>query len=209
MNALEEIDADAVALLVHELNTPLSSLRLLLGTLVDRVTARRFERQLSRIDAALLNAVGDARLGGSLLLRVSEVDLVALAARVVEDAGLLEPPREVTLEVRGAPPTARADRTRLEQALANLVHNAFKYSVAGAPVHVRVVSLIGRVRLEVEDAGPTTEAMPDRGSLRPGGGAGLGLGFVRAVVEAHGGKLTAWRAEAGGSVVGFEIPQIG
>jgi len=93
-----------------------------------------------------------------------------------------------------------ADGTRLEQVAANLLDNAVKYTPTGGRVDVRARTEGGTAQLVVRDTGPGIPAdeLPrifDRlfrgDSSRAERGLGLGLSLVKAIVEAHGGTVTA------------------
>jgi signal transduction histidine kinase len=121
----------------------------------------------------------------------------------------------VTLEVPRHLPV-QADPVRLRQVLDNLLSNAVKYTPAGGTVTVRA-RLDGDVRLDVADTGIGVPAgeyehLFDRffrasNAVRHGTkGTGLGLAITNAIVEAHGGHVSAAPAPAGGSVFTVVLP---
>ncbi|MFV1959961.1 MAG: sensor histidine kinase, partial [Planctomycetota bacterium] len=117
--------------------------------------------------------------------------------------------------------TVRADAGRLRQALANLVDNALKYGGhgigdQGITVTLRARGNEGEVCLVVEDEGPgiPAEDLPRifdrlyRGDRsRHERGLGLGLGFVRAIAEAHGGSVEVESTPGRGSVFTLRLPR--
>jgi two-component system phosphate regulon sensor histidine kinase PhoR len=114
----------------------------------------------------------------------------------------------------------RGDGERLGQALLNLLHNAVKFSPAGAEVVVRVVAGEHEAIVTVVDHGPgiPRTALPrvferfykgDRARTRGVGGTGLGLSIARHVVEAHGGRIWVASEEGSGSTFGFAVPLAG
>ncbi|MBI3491420.1 MAG: GHKL domain-containing protein [Acidobacteria bacterium] len=107
------------------------------------------------------------------------------------------------------------DRTRLEQVAANLLDNAIKYTPARGEVHVEIRRDADAAVLEVRDTGQGIPAdeLPrifDRlfrgDASRTERGLGLGLSLVKAVVEAHGGKVEASSEPGKGSVFTVNLP---
>jgi signal transduction histidine kinase len=146
-------------------------------------------------------------------LMPAEVDLDVLTEELMAKASALAP-RDWRLEAVG---TGRltADRQRLTQAVMNLARNAAEHTSPGAPIRLGSALRDGRAELWVSDSGPGVE--PDerarifarfargRGARRSEG-AGLGLAIVRAVAEAHGGRVTVGESPAGGARFLIELP---
>ncbi|WP_437541156.1 AAA family ATPase [Sorangium sp. So ce367] len=215
----------------HELNTPLTSLKIqahLLARLLPRY--RRAEVAPERIDAALqLLDRQIARLGhlvnelldvtrlnaGRLALAPAPVDLAALASEVVErmsqqlaDARC---PIQLDLDERVV---GDWDASRMEQVLINLLSNAMKYG-AGRPVLVGVRRQAHRALLVVRDQGIGI-AEADQGriferferavSVRNFGGLGLGLYITRSIVASHGGTIRVESKPGAGATFVVELP---
>jgi len=107
------------------------------------------------------------------------------------------------------------DRVRLEQVAANLLDNAIKYTQPGGRVTASVRPADGRVELVVEDsgAGIPADELPRiwqrlfRGDRsRTERGLGLGLSFVKAIVEAHGGSVGVVSEPGRGSTFTISLP---
>ena len=207
----------------HELRTPLALLRAELELALRRPRSRaeyvaairsasEETERLSRLaeDLLLIARVDEGRLpirreelhGRELLDRVRE----RFAARAAE----LERPLTV---VDGADVVFDADPVRLEQALGNLVDNAFIH--ARGDVALSASRINGVVELHVTDGGPGlpagfAERAFDRFSrpddAREGGGAGLGLAIVDLIARAHGGIARVGPAPSGGVDVCIVIP---
>ncbi len=113
----------------------------------------------------------------------------------------------------------RADDDRLRQVFINLLDNARKHTPAGKAIRLKAWVEAGQVRVEVRDegAGIAPEALPhifdrfyrvDDARARAQGGSGLGLAIARAIVDAHGGTLTATSAVGVGSAFCAILPAI-
>ncbi|MCX4675681.1 HAMP domain-containing histidine kinase [Streptomyces sp. NBC_01433] len=123
------------------------------------------------------------------------------------------------LELPDAPTTVRADPTRIQQVLVNLLANARTHTPPGTTVTVRVRAAsadVPRVTLEVQDDGPGIPAdlLPhvferfargDASRSRGAGSTGLGLAIVQAVVAAHGGRVEV-RSDPGRTVFAVQLP---
>jgi signal transduction histidine kinase len=109
------------------------------------------------------------------------------------------------------------DPDRLEQALQNLAANALRHTPDGGEIVLEAANADGGVRLRVRDSGPgiAPEHLPlifDRfykadASRKAAGGSGLGLSIVKAIVERHGGSITAFND--GGAVFEIALPSTG
>jgi two-component system sensor histidine kinase KdpD len=112
-------------------------------------------------------------------------------------------------------PLVEFDDVLLERVLCNLLENAAKYSPAGEPIEVRGFINQKLACISVLDHGPgfpagQTESlfhMFTRGEIESSTlGVGLGLAICRAIIEAHGGTITAINQEHGGACVTLCLP---
>jgi signal transduction histidine kinase len=136
-------------------------------------------------------------------------DAVNLYAHVAEDKGL-------GLESRAAPGVCvSADRNRMRQVVANLLDNAIKYTPSGGRVEMHTALDGAEAVLTVTDTGAGIPAgeLPRiwerlyRGDAsRSERGLGLGLSLVKAIVEAHGGRVEAASAPGQGSTFVVRLP---
>jgi signal transduction histidine kinase len=104
-------------------------------------------------------------------------------------------------EVEAGAEIVTGDPDRLEQALQNLAANALRHTPDGGTIALTATPAGDRVRLTIRDSGPgiPPEHLPlifDRfykadAARRAASGSGLGLSIVKAIVERHGGAVTA------------------
>jgi two-component system OmpR family sensor kinase len=212
----------------HELRTPLASIRgyaelFRIGAArrpEDTEKAmRRIEEEAQRMGVLVEDLLMLARLDEVHDAEREPVDVGALAGDAVDDARATAPDREIFLEadddvvVSGEP-------DRLRQVLANLLRNALVHTPPGTPIEVRVARTAEGARLEVRDYGPGLptehpEHLFERfwraegGRERGRGGSGLGLAIVAAIVDAHGGRVSAASPPGGGALFAIVLPVTG
>jgi signal transduction histidine kinase len=221
--------ADFLAVLSHELRNPLAPIRNSLYLLArpgagPEQVARALEvldrqtRHLTRLVDDLLDVTRIER--GKVELQRSRLDLREVVRKTTDDLRSTFEQRAVTLRVQepAGPAWVDGDAVRLEQALANLLQNAAKFTPAGGAVTVTLSAAGGRARLSVRDTGegmdpqqiermfePFTQAA--QGAARTRGGLGLGLALVKGFVELHGGSVRASSAGPGrGAEFVVELP---
>jgi two-component system, OmpR family, sensor kinase len=113
--------------------------------------------------------------------------------------------------------TVPADADRVAQVVSNLVRNAVEHTRPDGLVVLDVQAADGGLELAVSDDGPGIAPehrdlvfdrfhRTDTGRARTGGGMGLGLAIARAIVESHGGTISAGTAVVGGARIAFRLP---
>ena len=225
IDALTEELQSANDNLAHELRTPLARIRGNLETFhdhIDNPKAREAAaRGLEEIDRAadLVQTILTTRAGEhrALKLHLEIVDLKELLTDLHDlyKAAADERGLDFTLE---APATCWVllDRQRVNQAVANLLDNAFAYTPRGGMVSLALNMRGDQVRISVRDTGPgLTPADQDkiwqrymRGSASSAStpGMGLGLSLVRALAHAHNGSSGCGNRDEGGSEFWIELP---
>lgn len=207
----DALQDERLAILVHEVRSPVAALSAIAETV--RATAVDDDTRAELIGLVLAACRGIERLVGDLDLasvrreRVEVVPLVANAVAAARLRGL-----EVEMATVGGAPVVDGDPTRLRQALDNVLANALTHA-GGSDVLVTVGRVKSAVEIAVADrGGGIPESEHDR-VLEPGvrlddskPGSGLGLAVTRAVVEAHGGRVSIRATEGGGATLVISLP---
>jgi signal transduction histidine kinase len=215
----------------HELRTPIATLRGYLEsarahwTDAPPATLRHdlevMERETTRLqrlvdDLFTLTRAEVARLD----MRPAATDVGALAQSVAETVAPLawrSNRVEVVAEAAADTPLAWVDEARLEQVIANLVHNGVRHTPPGGIVSLWVEGAQEGVRLQVRDTGEgiAAEDLPriwdrfyraDATRLRPESGSGLGLALVKELTEAMGGSVAVESVVGQGSCFTLRLP---
>jgi len=233
LQAVETTRRRLLADLAHEMRTPLATLDAYLEAIEDgvavmdqetvallRAQTARLGRLTEDVTAVSRAEEGQLDLHPIVLSADQVIDRAAAAARERFDA------KGVTLATDTAPRSGRvaADPERMDQVLGNLLDNALRHTPAGGTVALAAQhggdSESGGVEFVVSDSG---EGIPaehlahvferfyrvDRARDRAHGGSGIGLAITKALVEAHGGTVTASSAGLGhGAVFTVRLPAI-
>ena len=216
-----------LAMLGHELRNPLSAISAAIEVLNRvpgdsevavnaRAIAARQTRHLAHMMDDLLD-VGRV-ISGKVLLARRPVELAALARRVASTFEVTgeSDGHEMRFDLHEA--WIDADATRIEQVLANLLTNAFKYTPKGTDVRIAVTHDGADALLTVRDNGPgIPPALLPRvfdlfvqGARTPDrrvGGLGIGLTLARRLVELHGGTIAA-ESSPEGSTFKIRLPVV-
>jgi two-component system, OmpR family, sensor kinase len=143
------------------------------------------------------------------------VDLSAIAAEAAREASSLSSEHPLSLDLPG-PVIVSGVEDDLHRLAGNLIENALIHTPAGTPVTVSVRREGSDAVLEVADRGPGVPvSMRERvferfarggGDAAPQGSSGLGLAIVRAVADAHHGRVSLSDAEGGGARFVITLP---
>jgi len=205
----------------HELRTPLTSLRTNMEVAARLEELDPAERQVLISDVTtqmdeLVALVGDmAELARgeqpeptSAPVRLDQIVLEAVGVATTHGRS-----REVTFDARIAPTWVSGSSARIGRAVDNLLDNALKWSPDGGVIEVACSG----GTLIVRDHGPGVDESDvphifDRFYRAPGArgrpGSGLGLAIVAQVARDEGGSVDVYRAEGGGAVFRFSLPEV-
>jgi two-component system sensor histidine kinase FlrB len=206
------------ATLAHQLRTPLAGALLYASQLAQPGLAENEKRRFAGEVVLRLREL-EAFIQGTLDFASGRsewrapVDLVAVVADACQ---LIAPQAEragVALEASGLPAgvVLQSSRVALLSALLNLLDNAILACSRGGRVAIALRSLPGQVLLSVSDDGCGMDAATRARLFQPyfttrGDGHGLGLAYVKNVVEAHGGSVSVESQAGGGSVFTLALP---
>ena len=229
--ASEEKMRQFVADASHELRTPLAAVRgyaelYRQGAVTEPEdisgTMRRIEDESIRMGGLVNDLLVLTRLDSQRPLERGPVDLTVLAADAVQDARALDPTRQVRLIGLSGdlePTVMDGDEARLRQVVTNLVGNAVNHTPAGTAIEIAVGNgAPGRSRIEVRDHGPGVDPVKARKVFErfyradpsrvrgAGGGNGLGLAIVAAIVGAHHGLVGVGLTPGGGATFVVDLP---
>ena len=200
-----------LAAISHDLNTPLTRLRLLAEDLADRRQREQVLSDINEMEVMIRSSLDFARDESHQEPTVS-VDIASLLISLcdtVSDAGQ-------TARYRGPNHAFLSCRPgALRRALANLVDNGCKY---GLEVAVDLAVLDKAVEIRITDRGPGIPEQDREKAFAPfqrletsrnrlTGGTGLGLSIARDIIRSHGGDIRLENGRDGGLIVTVRLPQ--
>jgi signal transduction histidine kinase/chemotaxis methyl-accepting protein methylase/outer membrane murein-binding lipoprotein Lpp len=223
--------SEFLVVLAHELRNPLAPLRNGIEIMKSlpaadpragraRELVERQARTLARLVDDLLDTARINR--GQVQLRRETLDLQLIVMRAAETArdAIDSRRHRLTVSLPAETLDVVGDATRLEQVLANLLHNAAKYTPEGGDITVSAAKTNGggapeEVTVSIRDTGigMSEEMLPrvfdlfvqaDRSLAHTQGGLGIGLSLVRSLIELHGGRVAA-RSEGLGKGSEFSV----
>ena len=224
----DELKNTLLSVISHELKTPVSIIKGYAGTLVrqdanwDKETLTEglsvIEEEADKLNELINNLLDASRLQAvGLQLQFAYLDLPSMTEKAVEKFRNQTEHHTFSVDFPPDFPPVRGDFERIREVLSNLIGNAIKYSPDGGLIRVGGWVVEDEVHVFVSDEGigiPATEqdrifdrfARVDNSLTRQMPGAGLGLFLVKAVIEAHGGRVWVESRPGQGSTFHFTLP---
>jgi signal transduction histidine kinase len=232
LRRLDEMKADFVSMLVHDLRTPMTGIlgsseiieELLLGEVDERIMnlVRIIPKESKRLIDLINNILDFYRLEDTgIKVAPAPLAVETLLREAYEGAKVIADKQKVEFAVTVEPglPMVKGDEAKLLQVLSNLVGNALKFTPDGGEVTISAQAADGMVAISISDTGvgiPQDE-IPHlfekfktfrTASDRRVRGSGLGLYIARAIVEAHGGTISVESEQGKGSTFVFTVPAV-
>jgi PAS domain S-box-containing protein len=231
LQAADQQKDEFLAMLAHELRNPLATIRNATELMARKMSddsdlasaCAMVERQSEQLTHLVDDLTDVSRIArGRITLTREPLELANVLELAIESVEpvfrdknhrLTVAPLDRSLYVVG-------DRSRLVQALANLLHNAAKYTDPGGDIRVDMEQQAGRIQVQIRDNGCGMSAdllthmfelftQGERTLNRSNGGLGVGLYVVQRLIEMHGGMVSASSDGAGaGATFLVDLPRI-
>src|SRR5690606_8294851 len=222
----EQRKNDFVAMVSHEMKTPLTSILLYTQLLMknarkneDRTGLQmgsRMEAHIKKMILMVQDYLSLARIEeGKIELRQERFDLCPLLEEIVQDAQLLSARHQITLTGCNMI-SLIGEREKIGMLLINLVNNAIKYSPSAGSIHIECQQCGGAMRIAVRDEGIGISKVDQKKlfqrfyrvtneKARNIAGFGIGLYLVAEILRYHGSAIEVESREGEGSTFSFEL----
>ena len=224
----EQARIDMIAIINHELRSPLTSMRLYIqraaalsakmdGKNIMRELLEKADAQITSMQILTENYLDFSVIeNGKIRLEVEDLDLVPFLNYVISGYRDRNPEYHFNLRTP-AELIVRADKGKIAQVFINLLDNAIKYSLPGTTISVIGLKQSGHIMIAVKDEGkgiktPDLIKLFDRffrteeSRVGNAGGYGIGLYLVKRIIYAHKGQLAVTSCPMIGSEFYFTLP---
>ncbi len=227
---ISEMKTDFINNMTHEFKTPIATISLATDSIVNPKVAGKPEkvarfvniikqenrRMNEQVEKVLQIAQLDKR---DFSLKMAELNLHELIRNAVENISLQVEKRggKIEMDLRAVRPLIRADATHVANIIHNLLDNANKYSPEKPEIYIATRNRSGGVEIVVKDKGMGMSKEAQRhifdkfyrihtGDRHDVKGFGLGLAYVKAIVEAHKGHIRVDSKPGKGSTFTLFLP---
>jgi signal transduction histidine kinase len=230
LSELNQLKADFIANISHELRTPMTHIVGYIDLLADDTfgplskeqrdameTLRNASQRLNNLIDDLIQYSDSSR--GGISLNIQTITIRDCVQDMLSRLTAKSQKGNVRIEVHLPPdlPPVRADSRKITWVIFQLVDNGIKFTPSGGKVSIRAGRSSDRVWVTIEDTGIGIPAgrmgelftpfhQLDGSSTRRHGGTGMGLHLSRQIVDAHGSKLTVQSKEGSGTRLLFDLP---
>ena len=227
---LSEIKNDFISNMTHEFKTPISTISLACEVLNDKTVEKSPQRidnyikmindENKRLSLLVENILQTAILDkGELKLKIQSIDIHSLIEQTIANIKLQVENKngEITTELSATSPIINADRVHITNIIFNLIDNALKYSIEKPKIKISTHSDETGIFISVQDNGIgiskenqkrifDTMYRVSTGNIHTVKGFGLGLSYVKVVVEKHGGSISVESEPGKGSTFTVYLP---
>lgn len=227
---LSEVKNDFISNMTHELKTPISTISLACEVLGDEAVAKTKERtdryvsmikeENKRLSILVENVLQTAILDkGNFKLKPVTINLHELITQAIGSVQLSVDKKhgELIPELKATHPELVADRTHIQNVIYNLLDNAIKYTPEKPLVRIHTEDTPDGIEFRVEDNGIGISRENQKkifeklyrvptGNIHDVKGFGLGLSYVKAIVEKHGGQVWVESEPGSGSRFHVRLP---
>lgn len=223
---LLEMKKQIMAMVSHDLRSPLTSLQFTLELLKDLQYGQLTEQGAVRVESSnqsvqrLIRMINDLldleKLeAGKMDVELRDIPLHAVLVRSIEAVEALASAKDILIDFDESELEVSGDGDRLIQVVVNFLSNAIKFSPEKSQVKIKCSQIEQMVELRVIDNGPgipeeqrqvVFERYRQLEGKQKSKGTGLGLAISKLIIEVHGGSIGVDAAPGGGSAFWFRIP---
>lgn len=228
---VSEMKTDFINNMTHEFKTPIATISLAADSILSpmvisskekierfsNIIKQENKRMLSQVEKVLQMALIDKK---EFQLKITEVDMHTVIAQAIENVNLQVQKRggHITMHLDAGTPMIEGDATHLSSVIHNLLDNANKYSPEAPEISVRTRNARGGLEVIVQDKGIGMSREVRKlifekfyrvptGNLHDVKGFGLGLSYVKAIADAHQGKIEVDSEPGKGSSFTLYLPR--
>jgi len=219
----ERLRSSLLSAVSHELKTPLTAIIGSASSLLQapgagsgrgREMLDNIREEAERLSRLVHNLIETTRLeSGAVRLKKEPYPIEDVIGTALERLDQPLAGREVRTELPEDLPLVPVDPVLMELVFVNLIENVLRHGAGGSAIEISARPVAGALEVSVADRGPGLSAEPVERVFEKffkggsaGGGMGLGLAICKAVVEAHGGTISAGNRPGGGAVLAMRLP---